>query len=350
MGAPSRLALWCIVASACADDVPEKLTKIASDVEYPGQRRFVAQGERVYLQTTKVGENGVALIQEEFDYRKFFSRDSKVVVATETRWSWQATGAADSLFVFSESDGDKYAGGARWVGQPKIPLYQCTQGGSISLSGSGERPVIFLDCFNCNLGCDSLSTYRDAAIFVGNAATHTFHKSCAPDFLKPRDVVPNEKYFVFEGSDFIRVSQLNANDELETVALRNKPDGVAQVFGIFDEDLSILASTTANEVVEFNAFDGGVSPSRFQLPADFALLRVFRPAPNATFALGVERDATNYRVKRSTREADWSRTIDLVTPGRTEIDFAVSTRGVVALQLEHLDAGTVDVWLQRFPY
>lgn len=345
------VAVVVLTGCSCRSDViPETETLIVEGRQVRGQRRFVAEGSQFYLYTTTVTDEGFAHVQEETDYRKYFSVDSPVVVRTRTKSSWEALGAGNELFVLSSGDDGHYAEAGYWRAGGRAEIVRCGQGIFLSVDGEASHPLIHVDGRQCALGCELASPGRDGAWFIGSRETQTFTMSCAKDYLKPRRVVPSKTRFVFQGQDFVRVEELRPGEGMVTIAERPTPEGIEEVLGVFEEDLSILATRgrmADQEIVEFDARDGGVVPSRFGLPLGFTVKQVYRPTPDATFAYGWGWDTSELTLKRSEREGGWSRSF---TTRRAHVELAVGASGAVLLQVEPLDGGTSDVWIQRFSY
>ncbi|MFZ5445865.1 MAG: hypothetical protein ACOZQL_38085 [Myxococcota bacterium] len=287
---------------------------------------------------------------EETDFRDYFSTSSPVAVSTRAQAGWDAVGAGEDLFVLSRGDGAPYHFAGYWPSAEGRELVTCGQGPLLALYGTGARPIVSLDGAQCALGCDVGSPGRDVVWLVGDRATQSFTRRCATDFLKPRTAVQSTSgnRFVMAGAGFVRVEEIDA-DGVAILATRTIPDGITTVLGLFDDELSILAVRgrgAEQEIVEFDAFDGGVVPSRFALPRGFSVAQVFRPTPGVTVVEGWESGSVSTTLKRSTREANWTRTFE---PGDAALSIAVSETAAVVLSLEPDDAGLADVWIQRFP-
>lgn len=193
--------------------------------------------------------------------------------------------------------------------------------------------MVMFSC--CSLSCPTASPGRDAAWFVGDVESHTFTKYCATHLDGPRTTVPSSSSFVFwsSGERMVRVEAYRPDSgQFEHVGDRAVPADVTAVFGIFDDDSSILAVTgfSANPKLIEIGLQSEVVPSRFGSMPGFFLQAVRQGPDGGTYAFGID-DVTQTVIKRSEREKNQTHYHHLPAVSFERVLAHVKARYVVGL-------------------
>ena len=136
--------------------------------------------------------------------------------------------------------------------------------------------------------------------------------------------------------------------QFEHMGDRAVPADVTAVFGIFDDDSSILAVTgsSANSKLIEIGLQSEVVPSRFGSMPGFFLQAVRQGPDGGTYAFGIDDVTRQTVIKRSEREKNQTHYVDVES--RWAVEMTVGPEGPVVVSLEAVDAGVYDVYVQRF--